>query len=137
MKTYLFFFLFLLTTLTGCKENPVTISKSKYNGSWLWMQSVGGFLGRVILPEEGEVIIIMYDEFNTYKLFKNDTLKVFATYAVEESKNGVDKISYSNHVKFDYYFDEHPEYADIRSDTLVLWDGYYDGYFSYYKKVNK
>jgi hypothetical protein len=92
-------------------------------------------MGRVIYPDEGVKIKIVFGTFSTFKIFRNDTLKVVGNYIFEGSQNGYDKINYSNIVTYNYNFYQTSGYAQIHSDTLSIWDGAYDGFTDYYKKI--
>jgi hypothetical protein len=134
---YILKILFPLFFLTGClNENPVENNFNKYNGTWLWLKTVGGFAPRIFEPEDGITIKIGYDGFNFFKVLRNDSLKVIAHYKIEEADHNLDKISYSNIRTYGYRFDVQMEFAQIKSDTLEMWDGVIDGYFSFYKRVH-
>ena len=137
MKNFYKILLLLLSLLliTCSDDNSVNNTRSPYNGKWLWLKTVGELFPRVITPNEGTTIKINYDELYTFKLYRNDSLKVEANYKIEESENDWDKISYSNISTNNYNFYSNPEYAEINTDTLLIWDGVIDGYFRFYKKI--
>lgn len=131
-------FLFLCGyVFISCSESNSTQSDYyKYKGTWLWLKTTGGFAGTVTTPKEGTSIKISYDEFGRFKEFRNDSLKVIANYNIEEVENNNDKISYSDIATYNFYFNPESDYAQRSNDTLFLWDGMIDGYFSFYKKIN-
>ncbi len=127
--------LLLILSFTGCSENsPTENNFSSYQGTWLWLKTVGGFAPRVITPKEGTTLLLNFDNFNEFRIYRNDFLKVIAKYRIENSKYG-DKISYANAETYNFNFSTDPGYGTISSDTLSISDGYIDGYFSFYKKI--
>ena len=129
------YFLFLLLFNTCSKDNPAGSNSTLYSGTWLWLKTVGGIFPRVITPENGMSLKVSFDNLNNYKIYRNDSLKVSANYKIEEDEYDWDKISYSNIVTYDYNFNTDTDFAEIHSDTLQIWDGMIDGYFSFYKKL--
>lgn len=101
------------------------------------MKTVGGLFPRVITPKNGNAIKIVYDGYGIFGLYRNDSLKVSAIYNVGKIEYGYEKISYSNIMTYNYYFTSMQEYAKVRTDTLEIWDGLTDGFFSFYKKKIK
>ncbi|MFW9929229.1 MAG: hypothetical protein ACFFD1_07550 [Candidatus Thorarchaeota archaeon] len=81
-------------------------------------------------------IKISFDQHKTFRLFRNDSLKVIAQFSVKEAKYGRDKIVYSDVATYDFNFNAESCYFQINADTLEIWDGMIDGYFSFYKKIN-
>jgi hypothetical protein len=138
MKIYHFLFIIIIFSLLSVRcnlnKNPISGYSNKYEGKWHWIRTVGGIFPRVITPEEGAITIIQYDNKNTFRLFRNDTLKVMAKYTIEQKDRDRDKISYSNIVTYDYNFYQDTEYLKVYGDTLDIWDGMIDGYFSLYLK---
>lgn len=121
---------------TSCSETSSSESEfSKYTGTWLWIKTTGGFAGVEITPAEGTSLKISFDEFGRFRLYRNDSLKVIATSTVKQSKNVYDIISYSDITTFNFSFDSSNDYAYLQNDTLSLWDGMYDGFFSAFKKI--
>jgi hypothetical protein len=121
----------------SCSEaGPIENNFNKYNGTWLWFQTVGGLFPRVFRPHDGETIKISYNMPDKFKIYRNDSLKVIASYLIEQTEHNRDKISYYNVITDDFYFSSEPDYAALRTDTLELWDGMIDGFFSFYKKLN-
>ena len=118
------------------EENPSESIYNKYQGTWLWFRTVGGIVPRVITPKEGVTIKISYDKKGLFRKFRNDSLKVTANYNIEDSDYNRDKISYSNVVTNDYHFDSKYQFLRLTADTLNIWDGVDDGFFSFYKKIN-
>ena len=136
-KIYLIRIVSLLFILpfAGCSENsPTENNFSSYYGTWLWLKTEGGFAPRVFTPKDGTTIKLYFDSFNNFRIYRNDSLKVTANYKIENSKFG-DKISYSNTAVNNYTFYPDTGYGRIYSDTLRVWDGAIDGFFSFYKKV--
>ncbi len=133
-----FIIIFLISFIfVSCSENNSTQSDYyKYKGTWLWLKTVGGFGGTVTNPQEGTSLKINFDEFSRYRIFRNDSLKVIASYYVEPTDYGNDKISFVNVTTFNYHFSSAPEYVKIKNDTLSSWDGMMDGYISFFKKIN-
>ena len=127
--------LFLIATFNCSEDNPVGSEADKYYGVWTWMKTVGGIFPTVREPENGDVIKIYFDDNEIFKLVKNDSIKVFSKYIVEEKENEWDRITYSNIKTYNYYFNPSINYTQLKSDTLIIWDGYMDGYFSFYKRV--
>lgn len=128
-------FLFLFLFITCSEENPIGNNFNSYSGNWLWLKTEGGFFPRVITPEDGMTLKISFDNLNNYKIYRNDSLKVVANYKIEEVENDWDKLSYSNIITYDYNFNTDTDFVEIHSDTLQIWDGMIDGYFSFYKKL--
>jgi hypothetical protein len=123
--------------LMSCSDNDSTQSDYyKYKGTWLWLKTEGGFIGEVKTPEEGTSLKIILDEFGRYRLFRNDSIKVIANFKIQKTENSYDRISYFDVTSFNYYFTAESNYANRRNDTLMLWDGMDDGYFSFFKKIN-
>jgi len=118
------------------EESPTENSYRQYNGTWLWLRTVGGTAPRVFTPPEGVTIKISYNELGIFRKLRNDSIKVMANYSIEVSQYDRDKISYSNITTYDFHFDSSSEYAQLRTDTLEIWDGVIDGYFSFYKKIH-
>jgi hypothetical protein len=121
----------------NCSEiSPTENSNTKYNGTWLWFQTVGGIFPRVMKPENGTMLKISYDRQGKFKIYRNDSLKVIAGYYIGQVEHNQEKISYYDVVTVNnFYFDAEPDYPALLTDTLVLWDGAYDGFFSFYKKL--
>jgi hypothetical protein len=134
---FLFVFIVIFFLLVGCNvdKNPISIYSGKYEGKWCWIKTEGGLFPKVMTPEEGVTIIIQYNNKNIFRIFRNDSLKVIAHYTIEKADYGRDRISYDNIVTYDYYFNRDTEYAKIYSDTLDIWDGDLDGFFSWYIKI--
>ncbi len=130
----IFLFLFLLVSCT--EENLTESLFSQYNGTWLWLKTEGGLFPRVFTPENGVTIKVVFDNLNNFKIYRNDSLKVLANYKIEKSEYDRDKITYSNITTYNYHYTTVADYAKIYSDTLEIWDGSFDGYFSFYKKIN-
>lgn len=138
MKNFLRWFIpfFCIYIFICCSEmGPTGDSFTKYNGTWLWLYTVGGFAPRIYRSPNGSTIKISYDKFGKFKIYRNDSLKVIASYYIEQAEHNCDKLFYSNVVTSNFYFDSEPDYPTIQTDTLVLWDGMIDGYFSFYKKL--
>lgn len=123
--------LLLFVTCT-VNRDPLSNSYDKYEGSWRWIKTIGGFAPRVITPEEGQTVIIRYDDQLKYRLFRNDTLKVSAHYSIEKTDHYGDKFIYTHISTYDYHFDRESEFATLHGDTIEIWDGMIDGYFSWY-----
>jgi len=122
---------------TGCSvNNPVENNYGKYYGTWLWLKTEGGFFPRITTPDSGTTIKICFDNFNTFELVRNDSLKVTAHYNIEVKDSYWDKISYSSIKTFDFIFDTSAVYTQVHSDSLTIWNGASDGFFSFYKKIN-
>jgi hypothetical protein len=130
----LFYLLFVFVFITCSDENPVENDFNIYNGTWLWLKTQGGLFPRVIVPEEGVTTEIHFNNGN-FKICRNDSVKVNAIYKIENYDTIWDKISYSNIMTDNYNFKSGPDLAAIYSDTLAIWDGMIDGFFSIYKKA--
>ncbi len=127
----------IICVFTSCSiDNPVEYNIGKYYGTWLWLQTEGGFFPRIITPNPGTSVKISFKYLNTFQLIRNDSLKVTANYSLEINKNNWDKISYYNLKTFDYSFDTNAVYTQIHSYSLTIWDGAFDGFFSFYKRIN-
>lgn len=129
--------LFCFVVIISCsEENYLESSSIKYHGTWLWFRTVGGIFPKVFTPEEGTTIKVNFNKQGIFKIFRNDSLKVIANYKVEALEHNRDKISYFNVVTNNFYFNSRTDYVQIKKDTLEIWDGMFDGYFSFYKKIN-
>ncbi len=125
----------LLLSFTNCsEENPIESNSNKYIGNWIWQKTVGGIFPRVITPESGVTIKIGFNNNDKYELYWNDTLKVKSEYVIEEREDDWDIITFSNMETYYYYSDDKLNYGEITSDTLLIWDGEIDGFFSTYYK---
>jgi hypothetical protein len=135
-NNYLFLILisFVFLFISCSEKNPVENNESKYSGTWIWLNTVGGIFPRKFTPAEGGPLKISFDEQHLFRKYRNDSLKVICNYNIEEVKNNRDKISYFNVTTYDYYFTSEPEYVNLKNDTLEIWDGVIDGYFSFFKK---
>jgi len=121
----------------SCSDNDSLQSDYfKYKGTWLWLKTEGGFIGEVTTPEEGTSVKINFDEFGRYRLFRNDSIKVSANFKIQKTEDGYDRISYFDVTSFNFHFAAESNYAKRTNDTLTLWDGMADGYFSFFKKIN-
>ncbi|MGA9291025.1 MAG: hypothetical protein WBV81_00430 [Ignavibacteriaceae bacterium] len=129
--------LFCCYNFISCSEpGPTETGSNKYAGSWLWLKTEGGFFTRIIKPKDGISVIISYDNFGKFTEYRNDSLKVIAGYCLGQGEHTQDKITYSNIITSDnFYFDSMPDYPAVQNDTLVLWDGMMDGFFSFYKRL--
>lgn len=127
---------FLLLMNCTVNKNPISSDTNPYVGTWRWIKTVGGLFPRVITPGEGLTIKINYDNSYTYRVFRNDILKMISHYKIKpiEYYYYDNKILYTNIVTYNYHFNQDAEYARIYSDTLEIWDGMIDGYFSWYIK---
>lgn len=134
LKSLILLFIFLYT---GCGTNsPVEDNFVKYRGTWLWIEASGGIMGRVFYPDNGEILKLEFDNFNIFRMIQNDSLKVLANYSIEKNDGIYDKITYSNIVNYNFPLYQTTAYAFVSSDTLVIWDGAYDGYMYSFKKVH-
>ena len=134
---YIYKIIFPYFFLVGClNESPTENNFNKYNGTWIWLKTVGGIGPRVFEPEDGITTKIRYDGYKIFKILRNDTLKVIGHYKIDEAENGYDIILYSDIITYNYRYDVDSEFAQISSDSLVVWDGAFDGYFSFYKKIH-
>jgi len=115
-------------------KNPVSSIQTDYIGTWNWFKTVGGFFPTIRTPEDGRTITIHFTKRNIFSLYFGDTLKVVARYKIEPAEHDQDKITYSNITEYDYHFENNPVFARISLDTLRIWDGQMDGFFSYYTK---
>jgi hypothetical protein len=127
--------LIIIWLFTSCSENsPTENNFSSYYGTWLWLKTEGGFSPRVFTPKEGTTLKLYFDSFNNFRIYRNDSIKVAANYRIQNSQYG-DKISYSNVTSYNYTFYQDTGFGRIYSDTLYIWDGAIDGFFSFYKKI--
>jgi hypothetical protein len=133
IKALSFFVLFL--SITCSEDNPVEINYTSYNGTWLWLKTEGGYAYHLITPGDSLTVIAIYNNFGEHLYYRNGSLKVSARYEIQESEYARDKIIYSNIHKYNWDFYTNPVYAEIQSDTMKIWDGMIDGFFSYYKKI--
>jgi hypothetical protein len=130
-------FFFILSLLAGCSDNNPTESIfNKYSGSWQLFKISGGFTGSTHFIGKETTIIINYSTFSAFRLTRNDTLRVFANYRIAKSEYSNDIITYSNVITYSYDFYPKLVYAQIYSDTLIISDGYADGYSYYYKRIH-
>ena len=127
-----------LLIIVGCSgDNPTENSYSNYNGTWQLFKITGGFTGSTYIPGKGNITKLSFGNYYTFKLYRNDTLKVIANYKIDKLAHSYNKISYSNIISYKYDFYPTVCYAQISSDTLITTDGYADGYTSYYRKVTR
>jgi len=138
MKSYFLQIILILSffILTDCDpdKNPVAGEPSQYAGTWRWIKTVGGIFPRVITPEEGSSLKLYFSDGHTFKIFRNDSMKVVAHYKIESEDSAWDKISYSQIETYDFHFSGDTEYAYIYSDTLQIWDGMDDGFYGFFVK---
>ena len=131
----LFIIIFAASITYNCSEsNPTESAFGKYQGSWVWTKTVGGFFPRVILPNMGHRIVRSYLA-NTFVLTENSDFKMTANIKIQNSEFGDEKVTYSNIKTYDYYFDDRPEYISVKSDTMVVWDGMIDGFYSFFERI--
>ncbi len=113
-------------------KSPVSSTLNPYAGTWRWVKTVGGLFPRVITPDEGTTVKINYDYNHSFRLFRNDSLKVMARYEILSAEDYGDQIKYSDIKIYNYQFFQNFEYAQIDTDTLMTWDGMCDGFYSYF-----
>ncbi len=122
--------------ITDCSvDNTEEKTSNKYLGTWVWLKTEGGIGPRIITPADGATLTVSFYPLSIFRLTHNDTLKVSANYNILVMSNDWDKISYKNITTYNYNFFQNEGYAEINTDTLIIWDGFIDGYFSFYKKI--
>ncbi|GEM_PF-3015267 len=127
--------LILLISSLSCTDDIVQSSNDGLNGEWQWIKTEGGFAPHVIVPEPGTSLIISFQYNRNFILFRNDSIKVTAKYDEADYENNWNKkITFKNINTFNYSFEFDSVFVKIDSDTLTIWDGMFDGFFSYYLK---
>jgi len=124
----------LIVLVSFSCENSTEVKSEKFIGEWSWKKTDGGIMGKTIEPQEGTSIVISFESNGVYKIFRNDTLKLIANYKISKGIDNTERISYSNIKTIDFKFHQEYDFATISGDTLVLWDGSDDGFYSYYIK---
>jgi hypothetical protein len=130
MKIHLGVFILALLILS-CSEEPAGTDNSKritIKGSWLWVQSSGGFFGKIITPPAGTKVIHTYTTDSFFYVSRNDTILISSRYQIE-TNNSVDRIVYDDTTMVDQLI------RYLSADTLNLSDGYWDGFCSLFVRV--
>jgi|ERR1035437_226533 hypothetical protein len=119
---------FLFNFNSGCKKNSTVTgpqSTSIY-GSWNWLKSAGGFAYHEYFPPP--TLRQVYNEDDTFQLYKNDTLKASTTFTIRREM-AANVIHYKDSIQFQ------PQVFTISNDSLILHDLCSDCYTHIYKRI--
>ena len=115
-----------IDNLTPCELESIK-SDVAYEGTWLWIKSIGGFGGWTITPEtEGYNIMLLINE-NSYTEFRNCTITHQMSYTII-----IDSL-YGTYGYLDLDPGGHLG-VEVRGDSLQLIEPCCDGYDHYYKR---
>lgn len=130
-NTFRYIFLCFLLFVVTCKENSTQApNDSGLVGTWLWKQTTGGIGGWTTFPPGNNKYLLRITKDNNFIESRNDTITFsdnFVTYIDSTYKKQV--IDFINSKRFSMVIER------ISSDSLSLWDGFIDGYFSFYTRV--
>lgn len=138
LKPALMFFtlIFIISFSLSCENGTEPEAYySQYYGNWEWIKTSGGFGGGTRYPEEGTSVIITFDNSYRFRLYRNNTLRVYANYHITPDSIYGDKIDYSNIETYDYLFYSDLGYAQFVDGNLRIWDGMIDGFYYHYSKI--
>jgi hypothetical protein len=132
MKNIFIHILFSLLLLTiACKENSTqAANQSGLVGKWLWKQTTGGIAPRTFYPAGNNIYLLQITKDNNFIESRNDTVTFsdyFIIYIDTTYKEQIIDFTNSNRNNI--------EVNKVSSDSLTLWDGMFDGYFSFYTRV--
>jgi hypothetical protein len=130
----LLFAALVLCSVSSCHKNgsPGPTS-TQITGSWRWVKSVGGIGGFTLTPQtEGFKQTQVYGANGSFKLYKNDTLRLSGKFSVTRNY----KYSPTENLDLLKINDQTPLAFIIRNDTLYQSDVYIsDGFSSVYVRV--
>jgi hypothetical protein len=114
----------------ACKDSPSeSPSTNTFIGTWLLKQKTGGIGGGTIYPGNDVYVLRITDE-QAFVESRNDTITFsdrFITYVDATHRSQV--IDFINSRRFSVIV------SQASTDSLVLWDGFIDGYFSFYTRM--
>ena len=120
----------LLLLVVACKESPTgTPNGNSLVGNWSLTQKTGGIGGSTTYPGSDIYILHITNE-NGFVESRNDTITFsdrFITY--------IDTTYESQVIDFVNSRRSSMVVSKVSSDSLSLWDGFIDGYFSFYTRV--
>lgn len=121
----------LLLLIIACKENSTqATNQSDLVGTWLWKQTTGGIAPRTFYPTGNNIYLLQITKDNNFIESHNDTVTFsdyFITYIDTTYREQIIDFTNSNRHNIVVKM--------VSSDSLSLWDGMIDGYFSFYTRV--
>ena len=130
-NSYRYIFLGLLLFAIACKESSTQApSENGLVGTWLWKQTTGGISGSTTFPSGNNKYLLQITKDNLFIESRNDTITFsdnFTTYIDSTYKSQI--IDFVNSKRFSMIVEK------VSSDSLSLWDGFIDGYFSFYTRL--
>ena len=140
MRSKLLFIAFISLILGSCTKDTTKINPKSIEipaaliAKWNWIYSDGGIGGVTYTPQStGEVRTIEFDANNNYKYYLNDILKTECKFDI------VKLISITNHDSIPtLIMNAWPGHQSIcfhSSDTLILFEEYYDGFEHHYTRI--
>jgi hypothetical protein len=140
MKSKLLFLVLISTILVSCSKDrtntkPDSIDvPSSLIAKWNWIYSTGGFAGITYTPAStGEVRRIEFAADYNFKYYVNDILKSENKFEIQKLK------SITNHdstlmiiIKNSWPIQS---FSFRSSDTLILFEEYYDGFEHHYTRI--
>ena len=134
------YIILLYLVLSSCHKDPTSIDGSLSSpsivGSWLWLQTSGGYIGQIFAYSEGIRAVHTYTSDGLYIVTRNDTVLHTSHYSIIKlktiySKDFLDVIVYEDTDM------ENRVITYLSKDSLCLADNYRDGYcFLYERKRN-
>lgn len=118
----IFFFSF------ACKDSSTQpTNESDLVGTWLLKQQTGGFAGQTYYPPEGTTFLLQVTDDNRFVESRNDTVTFSDRFIVHiDSVENVQLIDFIDSKRTSVFVQK------VTSDSLTLWDGMMDGFFSFY-----
>lgn len=128
-NTFRYIFVSVLLFSFACKENSTQVlTKNGIHGNWLLQQTSGGIGGGTTYPNSKYLVQITED--NTYTESRNDTVVFSGKFNLyTDSTYNKKIIDFIDSKRFSMVIEK------ISIDSLVLWDGFVDGYFSFYTRT--
>lgn len=120
----------MIIGLSAC-ESSEPIKSNDITGSWLWVKTTGGLAGIDQRPQNGEKLVLTFNEDLTFKKVHNDTLVVEGKYTLSKGTSFLlnKEVEYVNMVGgVETYF-------EIKGDELYLNEDVSDGFNYLYKKI--
>jgi hypothetical protein len=123
---------FLICALSACQKDNTANPSTDITGRWRWVKSQGSIAGNTVSPAtEGYQQTQVYGADSTFKMYKNDSLKLEGKYSIKRNfkyqGETVDLLKIA---------DEYDRSFTIRNDTLFTYDIMItEGYSSVYVRV--
>ena len=120
----------LLFTFACTDSSTEATNDNGLVGLWKWNQTTGGIVGSTTYPTDNNKYLLQITIDNHFIESRNGTITFFDSFDTYVDKTyNAQVIDFVNSKRFSYVV------TKVTSDSLILWDGFIDGYFSFYTRV--